>query len=915
MQAAQDLLALSGFDIVMPARFSWGTGEGALQATARHLAATGNRVLYCEPPGAPRGFAGGRGETAREPQPRRWSSRIRRESADLYVWTPPLLAARRREGSLPDRWGRALLRRRLRAAMRRLLFRRPIVWGDQPGYLGNEALFSPRAVVLDLLSEGGGSVALVRRCAERADLLLVGAAQALDGVESVRPDAVLLPAGDPAGWAERAARAAHEVARFVAGGGRRPSGPADAVELSATTASPAARAAAGAAADAAAPVDRWGCPDPSRVTILFLPCNMRIGGAERQLVDLATGLDRTRYRPLVTCFRETGPFFDELIAAGIPARFLNMRPYYDLRGLKAVLTIAAILRRERVDILQTYEFNTKMIGWAAAFLARTPVVVSAEHATGEIGDTPAKNRLLRVAQRLCDRFIYVADAQRRFYENQRGLAPHRSRVIYNGIDPRRFDPRQVTPLPRAELGLPEDARIVGITAVLRPEKAHEVLLEAIAIVARRVPDVHLLLLGDGPERPRLSELATRLGIAERVHFTGYRTDVARVVSLFDLCVLCSDPVVETFPLSLLEAMCLGKPVVATAVSGVPEIVEEGRTGHLVAPRDATALADRIAALLTDPERRARYGAAGRQRILENFTTAIMCRNYDEFYTRLAEDAKPPPAYLNACLPQHPERVDVLGIGVDPYPLNEVLERAIAFAQEKTKRLILYTNVHVTDMGYHDANLRRIINSADLVYVDGSGIRVGAALLGRWLPPRMTGADWIYDLCDRCIAHDLSLYFLAGEPGIAARAKTLLESKHPGLRVVGTHHGYLANDPQANAAALADVARTKPDIVIVGMGTPIQERWIAANRDQIEAPVVWAAGAVFDFVTGAVRRGPRWMLDHHLEWAARLVAEPGRLWRRYVIGNPLFLIRVLGQRRRSRQTACECAPTLPRREKA
>jgi N-acetylglucosaminyldiphosphoundecaprenol N-acetyl-beta-D-mannosaminyltransferase len=804
--------------------------------------------------------------------------------------------------------------------MRRLLFRRPIIWTDHPAYVGNEAPFSPRAVVLDLPAVDdappfgpGVTAEAIRRGSERADLLLVADPGLLHELQSVRPDAVLLQTSGPRGWEDRAALAAHEVARFATGGGRRADGPADAIELSAAGDPSAASGAR--AQDTAVSADAWGRPDSSRTTILFLPCNMRIGGAERQLADLAKGLDRTRYRPLVTCFRETGPFFDELVDAGIPARFLDMRPYYDLRGVKAALLIASILRRERVDILQTYEFNTKLIGWVAGFLARTPVVVSSEHATGEMGDTPAKNRLLCVAQVLCDRFIYVADAQRRFYEEQRGLAAHRSHVIYNGIDPERFNPETVEPLPCAEFDVPEDAQIVGITAVLRPEKAHEVLLRATAAIADRFPSLHLLLLGDGPERPHLSDLAERLGISERVHFTGYRTDVARVVSLFDVTVLCSDPVVETFPLSLLEAMCLGKPVVATAVSGVPEIVVEGETGYLVASRDHLALAERIAALLSDPERRARFGAAGRRRILENFTTSIMCRNYDDFYHTLAANARPPEALPHAYVAQHPERVDVLGIGVDPYPLNEVLDRVVAFARGGAKRLILYSNVHVTDMGYHDADLRRIINSADLVYVDGSGIRVGATLLGRWLPPRMTGADWIYDLCNRCITEDLSLYFLAGEPGIAERAKLLLETRHPGLRVVGTHHGYLANDSQANAAAMADITRTKPDIVIVGMGTPIQERWIDANYARIEAPVVWAAGAVFDFVTGAVRRGPRWMLDHHLEWAARLVAEPGRLWRRYVIGNPLFLIRVLGQRRRSRQTACESAPTLPRREKA
>ena len=130
--------------------------------------------------------------------------------------------------------------------------------------------------------------------------------------------------------------------------------------------------------------------------------------------------------------------------------------------------------------------------------------------------------------------------------------------------------------------------------------------------------------------------------------------------------------------------------------------------------------------------------------------------------------------------------------------------------------------------------------------------------------------------------------------MAARAAMVLTAGHPGLRVVGAHHGYLA-DPEVCEAAIAGINAARPQILLVGMGTPIQETWIAAHRDQLEVPVVWAVGALFDFVAGVQRRGPRWMLDHALEWLVRLWRDPLRLWRRYVIGNPLFLGRVVAQR--------------------
>jgi len=206
---------------------------------------------------------------------------------------------------------------------------------------------------------------------------------------------------------------------------------------------------------------------------------------------------------------------------------------------------------------------------------------------------------------------------------------------------------------------------------------------------------------------------------------------------------------------------------------------------------------------------------------------------------------------------------------------------------------MYANVHVVNTAWRDPKLRAILNQADLVYCDGAGVALGARLLGHPLPGRMTGADWIEPLCAACAGRRTTLYFLGGRPGVAARAAATLQERHPGLRVAGAHHGYLA-DTDVCAAAIAAVNKARPHILLVGMGTPLQEKWIAAHRHQLEVPLVWAVGALFDFVTGVQPRGPRWMLDHGLEWLCRMWSDPRRLWRRYLVGNPLFLLRVLRQ---------------------
>jgi len=201
--------------------------------------------------------------------------------------------------------------------------------------------------------------------------------------------------------------------------------------------------------------------------------------------------------------------------------------------------------------------------------------------------------------------------------------------------------------------------------------------------------------------------------------------------------------------------------------------------------------------------------------------------------------------------------------------------------------MLYVNVHCMNVRARDDRYASILEAADVVYCDGTGVRLGARLAGIPIPARMTGADWIHDLCRFAIARGLSLYFLGGEPGVAAEAARRLQELYPGLTIRGVASGYGEADP-----SIAEVNSSKPDILLVGMGTPTQEKWIASHRDELDVPVVWAVGALFDFMSGRIPRGPRWMTEHDLEWLCRLAAEPRKLWRRYLIGNPLFVWRVV-----------------------
>lgn len=242
-----------------------------------------------------------------------------------------------------------------------------------------------------------------------------------------------------------------------------------------------------------------------------------------------------------------------------------------------------------------------------------------------------------------------------------------------------------------------------------------------------------------------------------------------------------------------------------------------------------------------------------------------------------------------------ETVEILGVHVNRLDLTGLLAVAVRLASMDGRHTIMYANVHVLNIAYSDPDLQRIMNAADVIYCDGAGVVLGAWLLGHRLPERMTGADWVYPFCQMCESRDISLYFLGSVSGVAERAAKELINLYPGLNVAGTHHGHFHDTPGATTAVIAVVNAARPDILLVGMGTPLQEKWIAAHRAELDVPVVWAVGALFDFVAGVQPRGPRWMLDHGLEWLYRLLSDPRRLWRRYVIGNPLFILRVLRQR--------------------
>jgi len=244
-----------------------------------------------------------------------------------------------------------------------------------------------------------------------------------------------------------------------------------------------------------------------------------------------------------------------------------------------------------------------------------------------------------------------------------------------------------------------------------------------------------------------------------------------------------------------------------------------------------------------------------------------------------------------------ETTELFGVDVETAAPAELLRRILGWAENGGRHRVSYVNAHVLNQSLTNEELRRALRDSDLVYCDGYGVRLAARLIGLPVPHRMTGADWIWGIAAMCQESGRSLYLLGSDPGASTEAAAKLRRWYPRLDVRGTHHGYFDLDGPHSERVLEHISENPPDVLLVGMGTPQQEMWVEANHDRIEASVVWTVGALFDYVAGRVPRAPHWIADNGLEWIFRLAVEPRRMWRRYLLGNPAFLYRVLQERRR------------------
>jgi glycosyltransferase involved in cell wall biosynthesis len=359
------------------------------------------------------------------------------------------------------------------------------------------------------------------------------------------------------------------------------------------------------------------------------------GGAEQQLMALARGIDKQRFHVLVVT-RFPGPYDMEIKRIlGVEFICLTRAGRFDFTQM---FRIARLLRTKRVDVIQPFLSVATLFGLLPALIVRTPVKVVTERC-GVRKHQRLPYKIISMLEDILGRSAQIAVANSSAGQQllvNRGYHPEKTRVIYNGLDLTRLkvDPVQVATI-RTEHGLKPEEPVVGISAWIGPAKDHFTFLESARIIHERRPEVKFAILGDGTLRPDVEAMTEKLKLAERVVFLGAQKEVGNYLSLFDVSVLSSIDH-EGCSNSILEAMALGKPVVATDIGGNTELVISGENGFLVPVREPSALAQAVLSLLDDPKRARQMGEKGQARVLSQFSQEHMVTCYQNLWEELLE---------------------------------------------------------------------------------------------------------------------------------------------------------------------------------------------------------------------------------------------------------------------------------------
>ena len=365
--------------------------------------------------------------------------------------------------------------------------------------------------------------------------------------------------------------------------------------------------------------------------LLFVVGNFVAGGAERHLLELWSRIDRDRFQVEIACLRREGQFLPAVEALGWPLHDLHVGGrLYGPAGLAGLARLMRIVQRGRPDVIHGYLFGPNLLAVLAGRALGVPVVAAAKRNVDAF-ETPRQAAVQRFVHRHATHVTAVSEAVAETVTAM-GVPRERVTVIPNGVDLARFGVSG----DRAALGAEDGTPLIGSVGCLAPRKDYATLLEALAILAERGVAYRAALVGEGPERAALEQQLGARGLTGRVRLLGERDDVERLLPAMDVFVLSSRE--EGIPNALLEAMAAGRPSVATAVGGTPEVMRDGETGWLVPPASPRALAGALEEAIGNPTEARRRGEAARRWVAERLGIDSMVRAHQAFYERAVGEA-------------------------------------------------------------------------------------------------------------------------------------------------------------------------------------------------------------------------------------------------------------------------------------
>lgn len=369
---------------------------------------------------------------------------------------------------------------------------------------------------------------------------------------------------------------------------------------------------------------------PVPINLLFIVDNFAKGGTAMVVYNLINSINRTAFNPLICCLDKVGDLGEELKSNGIKVFWADRQPGTDWG---VVNKLRKIIRQESIDLIHAHQYTAFFYGGVAAILSGFKKIMFTEHGRHYPDRRKTKQVILnKLLLPFTAKVVAVSPAVKQSLVTYEGIPGRRIEIVFNGIDIKKFGQKTDVAITRKELEIPPTDLVCGIIARLGTEKDHVTLIKAMAKVIRKCPNVSLLIIGDGPKRMELEELTHKLGLVDKVIFTGNRRDIPQLLNVLDIVVLST--FYEGTSITLLEAMAAAKPVVASRVGGNPAVVEDGITGFLVPPADSEALAACLLGLLGDKNLRQKMGNSGWQLVNKRFNLRQMTENYEKLYYQI-----------------------------------------------------------------------------------------------------------------------------------------------------------------------------------------------------------------------------------------------------------------------------------------